>query len=249
MKNIKLEIMFNGLNYFGFQKQPDKPTIQGEIENALFKLFNTKIDLIYSGRTDRGVSAKKMVANFLVDTQIEPIKISFALNQFLPEDIKILNSSEEKLDFHSRKSAKNKTYCYSLYVSKINLPMYVHETMFKTKLNYNKMKQAIKKFKGKHDFTSFVTPSCEIEDKIRTISKSKIKRKIENGITHYKFYFTGNGFLYNQVRIMVGTIILAGLNKIKPSDIKKIIKGKNRSLAGSVMPPEGLCLENVEYNN
>lgn len=247
MKNIKIEIMFNGKNYFGFQKQPDKPTIQAEIENALFKLFNIKIDLIYSGRTDRGVSAKKMVANFFVETKIEPEKISFALNQFLPEDIKILKSSEVDLNFNSRKSAKNKTYSYSLYVSKINLPMYEHETMFKTNLDFNKMKKAIKYLKGTHDFTSFVTPSCEIEDKVRTIYKTKIEKTIENDITHYKFYFTGNGFLYNQVRIMVGTIILAGLNKIKPSDIKKIMQAKDRSRAGSVMAPVGLILETVKY--
>lgn len=247
MKNIKIEIMFNGKNYFGFQKQSDKPTVQGEIENALFKLFNNKIDLIYSGRTDRGVSAKKMVANFFVETKIEPEKISFALNQFLPEDIKILKSSEVDLNFNSRKSAKNKTYCYSLYISKINLPLYEHETMFKTDLDFYKMKKAIKYLKGTHDFTSFVTPSCEIEDKVRTIYKTRIEKVVENDITHYKFYFTGNGFLYNQVRIMVGTIILVGLNKIKPKDIKKIIMCKSRDSAGTVMPSEGLILETVEY--
>ena len=239
--------MFNGQNYFGMQKQPDKPTIQSEIEKALFGLFKTKIDLIYCGRTDRGVSAKIMVANFLVDTNIEPLKISFALNQFLPQDIKILKSSEVDINFNSRKSAKSKTYAYSLYISKINLPLYTHSTMFKTNLDYNKMKKAIKYLKGTHDFTSFVTPSCEIEDKTRTISKVKIEKRVENNIPHYTFYFTGNGFLYNQVRIMVGTIILAGLNKIKPKDIKRILKAKSRDKAGAVMPAEGLCLINLKY--
>lgn len=249
MKNIKIEIMYDGLNYFGFQKQPDKVTIQGKIENALNLLFKQDIDLIYAGRTDKGVSAKKMVANFLVDTNIEPTKICFALNQFLPQDIKILSSCEKNINFNSRKCAKNKTYCYSLYVSKIELPLYAHETMFKTNLNYAKMKKAIKYLKGTHDYTSFVTTSCEIEDKIRKISKVKLVKSIENNISHYDFYFTGNGFLYNQVRIMVGTLVLVGLNKIKPRDIKKILKLKDRSKAGSVMPPKGLSLINVNYKN
>lgn len=247
MKNIKLEIMYDGRNFYGMQRQENKPTIQEEIEKALKELFKTDINLIYAGRTDRGVSSHKMVANFFVDTKIESEKISFALNQFLPANIKIIKSEEVSLEFNARINAKEKTYCYSLYISKMPLPMFKFETMFKTKLNFNNMKKAIKHLKGTHDFTSFVTSSCEIENKVRTISKVNIKREVINNIEHFKFYFTGKGFLYNQVRIMVGTLILAGLNKIKPSDIKEILKAKDRSKAGAVMPAEGLTLINIKY--
>jgi len=248
MKNIKLEIMFDGRNYYGMQRQKNKVTIQGEIEKALKQLFNEDINLIYAGRTDRGVSAHKMVANFFVETKIESSKIAFALNQFLPTNIKIIKSEEVEANFNSRLSAKNKTYCYSLYISKIDLPIFKFETCFKQKLNYKKMRQAIKHLKGTKDFTSFVTSSTEVENKIRTIFNIKLERKIINNIEHFKFYFTGNGFLYNQVRIMVGTLILVGLNKIKPSYIKNIILSKDRSKAGSVMPAEGLSLIDIKYN-
>lgn len=247
MKNIKLEIMFDGRNYYGMQKQNNKPTIQGTIEKALKQLFNEDINLIYAGRTDRGVSANKMVANFFVDTKIKSDKIAFAINQFLPANIKIIKSEEVDKNFNSRINAKKKTYCYSLYISKIELPVYKFETCFKNKLNFYKMKKAIKYLKGTKDYTSFVTSSCEIENKIRTISKVKLVKDIINEVEHIKFYFTGNGFLYNQVRIMVGTVILVGLNKIKPKEIKNILNAKDRSKAGSVMPPEGLRLIDIEY--
>ena len=239
--------MFDGRNYYGMQRQNDKPTIQGEIEKALKQLFNEDINLIYAGRTDRGVSAHKMVANFFVDTNIESDKIAFALNQFLPANIKIIKSSEVEDNFNSRLSSKCKTYCYSLYISKVELPIFKFETCFKNKLNFRRMKKSIKYFKGTKDFTSFVTSSCEIENKVRTITKVKLERYKQNNIEHIKFYFTGNGFLYNQVRIMVGTIILAGLNKIKAKDIKNILLSKDRTKAGSVMPAEGLSLIDITY--
>lgn len=247
MKNIKLDIMFDGRNYYGMQKQKNKPTIQGEVEKALKELFKEEINLIYAGRTDRGVSSEKMVANFFVETKIKVEKIALALNQFLPSNIKIIKSEEVNSSFNSRISAKNKTYKYGLYVSKTELPVFKFESQFKSNLNYYKMKKAIKYLKGTKDFTSFVTSSCEIENKVRTIFKVKLKRKIINKIEHFYFYFTGNGFLYNQVRIMVGTIIMVGLNKIKPKEIKNIIKAKNRSKAGSVMPANGLMLVDIKY--
>ena len=247
MQNIRLNIMFDGTNYYGMQIQKNKPTIVGELKKAIKSLFNEDIELNYLGRTDKGVSAEIMVANFFVDTKIKPENISFALNQFLPKDIKIISSSLVDEKFNARKSVKSKTYCYSLYESKTELPIYPYETMIKSNLNYKNMKKAIKYFKGTKDFTSFVTPSCEIENKVRTIYKVKIIKEKINNINHYKFYFRGNGFLYNQVRIMVGTLVMVGLNKIKPKDIKKILLAKNRGLAGAVMKPQGLKLVDVKY--
>lgn len=246
MKNIKLEFTYNGQNYYGIQKQKNKKTIQGEIENALKELFKQDLSLIIAGRTDRGVSAKKMVANFLVETKIEPKRISYALNALLPDDIRIISSEEVDINFHARHSVKQKTYKYCLYESKIKLPLFPFETQFKNELNFKLMKKAIKFFVGTKDFTSFASKS-EIVDKVRTIYKTKITKTKIDGINHYSFYFTGNGFLYNQIRIMVGTLVLVGLKKIKPNDIKLIIDCKNRAKAGAVMPPEGLMLESVNY--
>jgi len=245
--NIKIEFSYNGQAYYGIQKQNNKLTIQGEIERALKELFNEDIPLIIAGRTDKGVSAHKMVANFFIETKIEPSKICYALNYKLPNDIRILKSERVNDEFHARYSAKLKTYKYGLYVNKFELPLFNFETQFKTPLNFLKMKKAIKYFKGTHDFSAFITHSEEIENKVRNIKKVKLKRINFLGVNHYYFYFTGTGFLYNQVRIMVGTLILVGLNKIKPKDIKKILKSCNRSLAGSVMPANGLVLEELKY--
>lgn len=247
MRNIKLEFSYDGRNYYGLQKQKNCVTIQGEIERALTELFGKEINLIIAGRTDKGVSSLKMVGNFYVESNIEADKICYALNVKLPNDIRILSSCEVDFNFHSRYDAKQKTYKYSLYENNFSLPLFPFETLFKAKLNYSNMKRAIKYLVGKHDFSSFVTKSKKIDDKVRTIYKVKLVRKVIQGINHYYFYFTGNGFLYNQVRTMVGTLILAGINKIKPKDIKKIIKNKNRSYAGSVMPANGLVLTDIKY--
>ena len=247
MRNIKIEYSFDGRNYFGLQKQKDKLTIQGEIEKALKGLFKQDVNLIICGRTDRGVSALKAVANFYVNTEIEGEKICYALNQYLPEDIRIFKSEEVDFNFHSRHSSKNKTYVYSLYESKFLLPNFPFETQFKNKLNYKKMKQAIKYFKGTHDFTGFVNSACDIENKVRTILKTKLIKKEILGVNHYYFYFTGNGFLYNQVRIMVGTLILVGLNKLKPKEIKCLLKERSGRYVKHCMPAEGLTLFNIDY--
>lgn len=247
MTNIKIEFSYDGRNYYGLQKQKNRITIQGEIEKALKNLFEEDLNLIIAGRTDKGVSANKMVANFIADCKISANKICYALNVRLPSDIRILSSIKVPLNFHARHSTKLKTYKYSLYESNFNLPLFPFETQIKTKLNFKKMKKAIKYLKGTHDFSSFVTKANEKEDKVRTITEVKLIKQKYLDVTHYYFYFKGNGFLYNQVRTMVGTLVLVGLNKIEPKDIKTIINAKNRSLAGAVMPAEGLVLENIEY--
>jgi len=247
MKNIKLEIMYDGRNYFGMQIQPNKLTIQGEIEKALKDLFKSEIKLNYAGRTDRGVSAYKMVANFFVDTKIEAEKIALALNPLLPDDIKVLSSESVGEDFNARFSAKYKTYMYKFYSSKITLPLFLSETQIKGELNFTKMKKAAKFLIGTHDFTSFANPDTQIEDKVRTIKQIKILRENIDGVWHYSVFITGNGFLYNMVRIIVGTLIQVGEGKIKPEEIKTILKLKDRTKAGKSMPPESLYLINVKY--
>lgn len=245
--NIKIIFSYDGRQYFGIQKQKDKKTVQGEIEKALSTLFKTKTEITIAGRTDKGVSALKMCANFKTNYNIEPKKICYALNVLLPNDIRVLESEKVDNNFHARFDAKQKTYCYSVFENKFEIPIYPFETLVKSKLNFVNMKKAIKKLKGKHDFSSFVTNNKQYESCERTITKAYIQRKKIEGIIHYYFYFTGDGFMFNQVRTMVGTLILVGQNELKPKDIKKILMSKNRALAGKVMPSEGLVLLNVEY--
>ncbi len=247
MRNIKIVFQYDGRNYFGLQKQKNKKTIQGEIENALFEVFKQKINITLAGRTDRGVSAKAMCANFFVDSDIDDKKITYPLNFVLPPDIRILSSIEKEQNFHARFDAKRKTYVYGLYVSNFSLPLYPFETQFKTKLNFGAMRKAIKFFVGEKDFSCCTTNVKENESCVRKIFSAKLKRQVIDGVEHFYFTFVGNGFLYNQVRAMVGTTILAGLGKVKPKEIKKIIESKNRALGGKVMPPEGLVLEKIEY--
>ncbi|MGN1208533.1 MAG: tRNA pseudouridine(38-40) synthase TruA [Christensenellales bacterium] len=247
MKNIKITFSYEGRNYFGLQKQTNKTTVQGEIENALFLLLKVQTNIILAGRTDKGVSAQGMVANFETNSKINPEKFCYALNVLLPNDIRILKSEQVNSSFHARHSAKKKTYCYAVYENKFELPLFPFECQVKTSLDFSSMKKAIRFLKGKKDFSSFATNSKQYDDCVRKIFKAKVERKNILGINHYYFYFTGDGFLYNQVRNMVGTIIMAGNRKIKPTDVKNIIKGKNRCLAGSCFPPKGLSLLNIEY--
>lgn len=247
MTNIKIEFSYNGQNYYGLQKQNNKQTVQGEIEKALTVLFKEKTSINLAGRTDRGVSAERMVANFQTNYAINPQKICYAINVLLPSDIRILSSEKVDDNFHARFSAKSKTYCYKLYSNNFALPTYPFETQIKFDVNFKNMKKAMKYLVGTKDFSSFVTNAKQNISCKRTIFLAKIKKQKILGINHYYFYFKGSGFLYNQVRTMVGTILLCGQNKIKPKDVKKIIASKNRSMAGQCMRAEGLMLLNVDY--
>lgn len=247
MKNIKLSIQFLGKNYYGMQIQPNKSTIQGEVERALKELFKTDIKLFYAGRTDALVNAYNMVCNFFVDTQIPANKIAYALNYLLPEDIKVLKSEEVDENFNARYSAKEKTYVYRFYTNFCDLPLFPNEVCIKENIDLIKMKKCAKFMLGKHDFSAFASSECDKEDKVREIKKIKIKSFKQDDIKHYEVYITGNGFLYNMVRIMVGTLISFNKKEYSPKIIKDIINSKDRTKAGKTMKPEGLSLLNIKY--
>lgn len=247
MKNIKITIQYLGKNYFGMQIQPNKPTIQGEVEKALKELFKTDIKLFYAGRTDAMVNAYNMVCNFFVETDIPANKIALALNYLLPNDIKVLKSEEENENFNARFSAKEKTYVYKFYSNFCELPLFPNEVCIKQNIDLVKMKKCAKFMLGKHDFTSFTNSECDKEDKIREVKKIKIKRTKIDEVFHYQVFITGTGFLYNMVRIMVGTLITFNKKEYQPKIIKEIISSKDRTKAGKTMPPEGLTLVKVKY--
>lgn len=244
MRNIKLTIEYDGSNYVGWQKQVNGNGIQSEIEQAIFLTTGEKVNLIGSGRTDSGVHAKGQVANFYTKSRIPGNRFKYALNIKLPSDIVILESEETNYDFHSRYDAKAKIYSYLIYNNPIRSSLYRNFAYHVSyELEYEKMYEGTKYFLGTHDFSSFAGSKNVIEDTCRTINNIALEKSGD----FIKFKIEGNGFLYNMVRIIVGTLVDIGRNKIRAEDIPNIINLKNRKFAGPTAPPEGLYLEKVYY--
>ena len=244
MRNIKLTIEYDGTSYGGWQKQKNNRTIQQCIEETIRLLTGEEVELIGSSRTDAGVHAKGMVANFITNSQIPADKFREAINTKLPDDIGIIKSEEVDKNFHSRYDSKGKTYCYTLVnrYEKVCIGRnYVYQV--RDELNYNLMKEAAKYFLGKHDFKAFKTNGSSVKTSVRTISGLELELKDDV----IKIFVSADGFLYNMVRIIVGTLIEVGKGKIKPEDIESIIKNGDRSKAGPCVPPNGLVLEKVFY--
>ena len=245
MRNIKLTIEYDGKDFNGWQKQPGKPNIQGSIEYAIEQITGEKIELFASGRTDAGVHAYGQVANFKTNSNLPIEKFPIAINTKLKRSIRILNAEEVQESFHSRLTCKRKTYRYVINNSPIASAIYRNlETHIPQKLNVDKMKKAIKYFEGEHDFKAFKASGKSSKNSVRKIYKAEIIEKDNNRIF---IQLTGSGFLYNMVRIIAGTLVDVGLEKIEPEDIPNIILSGKRELAGKTLQPNGLFLLNVEY--
>lgn len=246
MRNIKLTVQYDGTNYQGWQKQKDREveTIQETLEKAISLLTKEEIKVQGSSRTDSGVHAKGFVANFKTTTNIPSAKYREAINAKLPEDIVIIESEEVEEDFNARYDAKGKTYSYTI-INRDIYPVIGRQYMYHVKkpLDVEAMKSACKHFIGTKDFISFRSSGSSTKTTIRTIKDLHIET--DNDII--KIYVTGDGFLYNMVRIIVGTLIMVGRNSIKPEEVKDIIDAKDRTKAGSCAPAQGLTLEKVFY--
>lgn len=228
----------------GWQKQPGRLNIQGEIEKAIEELTNEKVELIASGRTDSGVHSLGQVANFKTNSNLEIEKIPYAINSKLKKSIRIKKAEEVDEKFHARYNCKKKRYRYTINNSEQGSAIYRNlEYHVPKKLNISKMKNAIKYIEGEHDFSSFKSSGTSSKSSVRVIYKAEI---IEDGEKIY-IELTGNGFLYNMVRIIAGTLVEVGLGKIEPEAIKNIIEKKERILAGKTLPAHGLCLMEVQY--
>lgn len=244
MKNIKLTIAYDGINYHGWQKQNDTLTIQSVIEEAIYKLTGENVDLIASGRTDANVHAIGQVANFITNSNIFPEKFFVAINSLLNEDIRIISSEEVDIDFNSRFDAKKKTYLYQIYNNKILNPFYrMYSWHIPYELDYSLMEIALKELVGEHDFKAFMSANSNVKSTIRTIYNTSIIK--ENDLI--KIEVTGNGFLYNMVRIIVGTIVEIGNGRRDISCIKQAIELGQRDLLGRTAQPQGLFLKEVKY--
>ena len=245
MRNIKLTIEYDGKDFNGWQKQPNKLNIQGTIEQAIKNITGEEVELNASGRTDAGVHALGQVANFKTNSQIPIEKFAIAINSRLKKSIIIINAEEVDERIHSRLTCKRKTYRYIINNSIEGSAIYRNlETHIPQKLDINKMEKALKYFEGEHDFKAFKASGTSSKNSVRTIYKTNIYK--ENNRIYIEL--TGNGFLYNMVRIIVGTLVEVGLGKIEPEKIQDIIKSKKRENAGKTLPPNGLYLVNVEYN-
>ena len=244
MRNIKLIIEYDGKGFNGWQKQPDRLNIQGEIEKAIEEITGEKVDLTASGRTDAGVHSLGQTANFKTDSKIPTEKFAKAINSRLKKSIVIKSAEEVDEKFHSRYSVKSKTYRYIINNSENGTAIYrgleYHVPM---KLDYEKMNEAIKYFIGEHDFKAFKASGTSSKSSVRTIYKADIYQENEKIFIE----ITGNGFLYNMVRIISGTLLDVGLGKIKPEDIPSIIESKDRTKAGKTLPAHGLYLLQVNY--
>lgn len=244
MRNVKLTIEYDGTNYCGWQKQNNEKTIQEEIEKAIYKAVGEVVEVIGSSRTDAGVHARKMVANFKTNATIPFDKFKYAINDKLPDDIAIIESEEVSEDFHARYDSKGKTYCYSI-INRQQKPAigrnYVYH--FKWDLDIEKMREACKYFIGKHDFKAFRSLGSSVKTTERTIKELYIESEGEK----INIFITADGFLYNMVRIIVGTLLKVGRGKIPIEDIEKIILLGDRKKAGPCVPAQGLILEKVYY--
>ena len=245
MRNIKLTIEYDGKDFNGWQKQPTKLNIQGTIEQAIKQITGEDVELNASGRTDAGVHALGQVANFKTNSQIPIEKFAIAINSKLKRSIVIKKAEEVDERFHSRLSCKKKTYRYIINNSPEGTAIYRNlETHIPQKLDLSQMKKAIKYFEGEHDFKAFKASGTSSKSSVRTIYKADIYQENEKIFIE----ITGNGFLYNMVRIIVGTLVEVGLGKIKPEKIIDIIQQRKRENAGKTFPPNGLYLLKVMYD-
>jgi len=232
-------------NLIGWQKQPNSLNIQGEIEQAIAAITGEEVDLIGSGRTDRGVHALAQVANFKIHSEKLPIeKFAVALNSKLKNSIRIQSAEEVEESFHSRYAVHSKTYRYVIHNSQFGTAIYRElEYNFSIPLDVLKMQKAISYFIGEHDFSGFKASGTSAKNSVRTIYDAKVYQEGERVYIE----LTGNGFLYNMVRIISGTLLEVGIGKIQPEEIPAIIASKDRKKAGKTLPAHGLYLVKVEY--
>lgn len=249
-KNYKITLQYDGTRYDGWQRQGNTDnTIQGKLEAVLKKLAGAEVEIDGSGRTDAGVHALGQVANFRLEETIEDQQMTAAyvkdyLNRYLPEDIAVIQCEEVGERFHSRLNASKKTYVYHIEMSD-------KKDVFRRKYVYGmgkqldvaRMEEAAACLIGEHDFASFMTGKKTKKSTVRTMDSVEIK--VQG--TELTITYTANGFLYNMVRILTGTLIEVGLGKTRPGLVADILKAKDRQAAGYTAPAEGLFLKSVEY--
>ena len=244
MRRIRLRVAYDGTAYCGWQVQPEVPTIEGELNQAISRLTKEEIIVIGASRTDAGVHAKGNVAVFDTESTIPADRFAYALNPLLPEDIVVVASDEVEADWHPRHCDTEKTYEYKILNSKFPDPMRRRDTYHVSfDLDLEKMREAAGYLKGEHDFKSFCCVRTQAESTVRTVYSLDVDKKDDE----IHITITGNGFLYNMVRIIAGTLIQVGKGRFEPEYVQYMLNACDRTQAGQTAPPQGLTLMKIDY--
>lgn len=245
MQTILLKIVYDGSAYHGWQRQSNQASVQDEIEKVLSKLFGEKISIDASGRTDAGVHALEQSVSFKVNLKMPVEQLKFVINRRLPKDIFVSSATEVYNDFHARYSAIGKAYEYHIYTSLERNPFKdKYSCHYPHGLNLEAIKKGMKLFLGTHDFATYMASGSDKENTERTIFAFKLYEEVDD----IRLVIVGDGFLYNMVRIMVGTLLHIGEEKIVPEKVTEILKSGDRSRAKLTAPASGLYLKKVFYS-
>lgn len=246
MRRVKLEIAYDGSNYCGWQIQTNGTSVEEVINKTLSDLLKKDIKVIGASRTDSGVHAMGNIAVFDTDTRIPTDRISYALNQRLPKDIQVQSSVEVDKDFHPRFRKNKKTYQYRILNRNFSLPTErLYSYLFTYELDLDAMKEAAVHLIGRHDYKSFCSARTDVKDTVRTIYSLDIGKVGDMVLIDV----VGNGFLYNMIRIIVGTLIKVGEGVYSPDKVKEILLACDRRLAGPTAPAKGLMLVSIDYDD
>lgn len=244
MRRLVITIQYDGSNYHGWQVQSNSLTVQEVFQNAVEKVFCKRLDVKGCSRTDAGVHANMYVLTVDTDMNISNDGVIFALNSHLPKDIAVIDCKEGSADFHPRYSCKSKEYVYKLYNGKIRNPFLAdYAFYYRYSIDVDYLNEQAQAFVGTYDYSGFCSSKSDVEDTVRTVKSFSVTRQ---GDMVY-FYVEADGFLYNMVRIMVGTLLFVSEGKIKKDELKDVILSKDRKRAGRTAPPQGLYLNKVFY--
>lgn len=243
-----VKIAYDGTDYAGWQRQKNARSVQEALEDAIVSALGVKVNVTASGRTDAGVHAVAQVCHFDAETSVPPEKMPDCLNRFLPPDVRVTEGCFLGCNFDSNRHAKEKTYCYSLYVSPREMPM---KERYAVRLDSAPSVEILQNyaslFEGEHDFKAFCASGSSVKTTVRRIYRVRVEESESLGSRDIKVYVTGNGFLYNMVRTMVGELLDLAFKRRTKESLLKAYETGDRSLLGKTMPAKGLCLMNVAY--
>lgn len=250
MKRIRLVVAYDGTRYCGWQIQDNAVTVEGELTRALRELLKEEVEVIGASRTDSGVHALGNIAVFDTESRIPPEKFAVAINQGLPEDIRVQRSDEVASDYHPRYQKTEKTYEYTILNTKVEIPTetrYAYHVF--RELDVEAMKEAAKRLVGEHDFSAFCSAGSQVKSKVRTVYEVTVTEETlvsGNAGRRIRIRVRGNGFLYNMVRIIAGTLIEVGLGRRTLQSVDEALTTGERKKAGPTAPPQGLMLVEIK---
>lgn len=246
MRNILLTLCYDGSNYHGWQIQKNALTVQEVFQKSLYNIIQEKVDIKGCSRTDAGVHANMYCVSMKINSDIPCERLKMAINRFLPDDVAVTSVKEVPMDFHARYSCIGKEYIYKIWNEPVRNPFFNGRALhYWYRLDIDKLNKAAVNYIGKHDFTSFCTlDNRDPDNMVRTVKSFSIEK--DNGLVTMRV--SADGFLYNMVRIMVGTLLRVAMGKMEPDDIKDVLLQKDRAKAGPTAVPYGLYLNKVFYD-